>query len=75
MMVNIDLDKFPEFGSCIEFAQELIREQSVLCLPGKCFGTENFLRLVLTVPSELIVEACLRIREFSETHFTLSKIH
>lgn len=76
MMVSIDLDKFPKFDSCLQFAQELIREQSVQTLPGyPCFYFANYLRIVLTVPHELIIEACLRIREFSESHFALSKIH
>lgn len=74
MMIGINLDKFPEFENCLEFAHALIREQSVQTLPGyPCFYFKNFFRIVLTVPHELIEEACIRIREFCETHFTLSK--
>lgn len=74
MMIGIDLEKFPEYVTCLEFSQGLIKEQSVHTFPGfPCFFFPEFFRIVLTVPSELVVEACERIREFCETHYTLSK--
>lgn len=69
MMVKIELDKFPEFPSCLEFTEGLIREQNVLLFPGfPCFNFPGFMRIVLTVPEVLIVEACERIREFCMQH-------
>jgi tyrosine aminotransferase len=74
MMIGIDLDKFPAFETCFDFAQGLIKEQSVQTFPGyPCFFYPTFFRIVLTVPHDLINEACNRIREFCETHYTLSK--
>jgi predicted nucleic acid-binding protein len=43
--------------------------QSVFCLPSSCFDISNFMRIVLTVPKEMMIEACNRIKEFCEKHF------
>ncbi|XP_069758002.1 tyrosine aminotransferase isoform X2 [Narcine bancroftii] len=69
MMVGIDIDDFPEFKSDIDFTEHLIMEQSVFCLPATCFEYPNFFRVILTVPENLMMEACNRIRTFCEHHF------
>ncbi|KAG5684608.1 hypothetical protein PVAND_013833 [Polypedilum vanderplanki] len=67
IMIKIELEKFPKFKTCLEFTQQLIREQSVATFPGyPCFNFPGFFRIVLTVPKELIIEACERIKEFCE---------
>jgi tyrosine aminotransferase len=69
IMIKIQLEKFPDFSSCREFTEGLIQEQSVLLFPGSpCFNFEGFFRIVLTVPEDLLVEACGRIKEFCEVH-------
>lgn len=45
----------------------------MFCLPGKCFDVDNFIRIVLTVPKEMIIEACERIKEFCKEHYKPSK--
>ncbi|CRK96860.1 CLUMA_CG009926, isoform A [Clunio marinus] len=69
MMVGIEIDRFPAYNNELDFVQDLVREQSVFCLPGKCFNIDNFMRIVLTVPRDMMVEACNRIREFCEKHY------
>lgn len=69
MMVGIEIEKFPEFNDELDFVQDLVKEQSVFCLPGKCFEIENYFRIVLTVPKEMMIEACDRIAEFCEHHY------
>lgn len=69
MMVGISITNFPDYPNELEFVQGLVKEQSVFCLPGKCFNIENYIRIVLTVPRSMIIEACNRIKEFCETHF------
>lgn len=70
MMIEILLERFPEFSSCMEFTDGLIKEQSVLLYPsGPCFNYPGFMRIVLTVPEDLIIEACERIKEFCKAHF------
>ena len=35
----------------------------------QCFEYPNFFRVVITVPEEMILEACSRIQEFCEMHY------
>lgn len=38
-MVQVDIEKFPEFENCLEFTQHLIREESCHVFPGQpCFN-------------------------------------
>jgi len=74
MMIAIQMENFPEFKTDLEFTQQLVTEQSVFCLPGKCFQYPNYFRVVLTVPEEKILEACDRISEFCRDHYTPSDI-
>lgn len=70
LMAKIELEKFPKFSTCLEFTQQLIREQSVATFSGfPCFNFPGFMRIVLTVPQEMITSACLRIKEFCEQHY------
>lgn len=71
MMIAIDINNFPDFDDEMDFVQSLVAEQSVFCLPGKCFEIKNYFRIVLTVPADKIREACLRIAEFCEIHYQL----
>lgn len=71
MMIGIDIDNFPEYGTELHFVQDLVKEESVFCLPGQCFDYPNFIRIVLTVPEEMIHEACFRIAEFCERHYKI----
>lgn len=67
MMIGIDLDHFPKYSTCLEFTQGLTKEQSVQTFPGfPCFFFASYFRIVLTVPGDLIEEACKRIKEFCE---------
>ncbi len=72
MMVRIDCCLFPAFRSDLEIVETLIKEQSVFCLPGKCFNIDNFFRIVLTIPERFMHEACDRIEEFCLQHAYLS---
>lgn len=69
MMIGIDVDGFAGIADEMEFVQALVREQSVFCLPGRCFDYPNYMRIVLTVPEEMIAEACARIAEFCAVHY------
>ncbi|KAJ6638585.1 Tyrosine aminotransferase, partial [Pseudolycoriella hygida] len=71
MMIGIDVDRFPEYSNELNFVQDLVKEESVFCLPGQCFDYPNYMRIVLTVPEEMIIEACGRIAEFCENHYKI----
>lgn len=75
MMIGIDLENFPEFSSCLEFVENLTAEQSVLAFPGTCFNFPGYFRFVLTVPEDVIIEACQRIQDFCFEHFKDSKVN
>lgn len=72
MMVGIDMPRFPEFNEDLDFVEKMVSEQSVFCLPGKCFEYPNFFRIVLTVPADHIEIACRRITEFCRDHYSPS---
>ncbi|XP_051952641.1 tyrosine aminotransferase-like [Xyrauchen texanus] len=69
IMVGIEMEHFPEFQNDVEFTERLVTEQSVFCLPATAFEYPNFFRIVVTVPEEMMVEACIRIREFCARHY------
>ena len=74
MMVAIDLSAFPGFETDLQVVEALVAEQSVFCLPGKCFNIPDFFRIVLTVPKDMLVEACNRIQEFCADHQKVVKL-
>nr|AHM92294.1 tyrosine aminotransferase [Rousettus leschenaultii] len=73
IMVEIQMEHFPEFENDVEFTEQLFVEQSVQCLPAKCFEYPNFFRVVITVPKVMMLEACSRIQEFCEQHYHLAE--
>merc|ERR1712038_1480277 len=70
MMIGIDIEKFPGFVSDVDFTERMVTEQSVFCLPAKCFQYPNFFRIVLTVPEAKLQAACGRLAEFCEHHYS-----
>ncbi|KAJ0181951.1 hypothetical protein K1T71_002673 [Dendrolimus kikuchii] len=68
MMIEIKISCFPKFTNELAFIKSLLAEQSILCIPGTCFNYPNFMRIVLTVPEEILHEACARIIEFCKEH-------
>ncbi|XP_064540813.1 tyrosine aminotransferase [Drosophila montana] len=69
MMIGLSKEHFSAFKDDTHFVQELVNEQSVFCLPGSCFAYPGYLRIVLTVPSAMLEEACVRIAEFCYAHY------
>ncbi|PNF35002.1 Tyrosine aminotransferase [Cryptotermes secundus] len=68
MMVGINMAEFPDFASELNFVEQMVTEESVFCLPSKCFDYTNYMRLVLTVPEEQLREACHRITAFCKRY-------
>lgn len=68
MMVQVDRDYLPSFRNDLDIVEALVKEESVFCLPGKCFNIPDFFRIVLTIPGQYMVEACDRIEEFCLRH-------
>ena len=74
LQVGIEMQRFPSFSSDLELIERMVAEESVFCLPGACFDYPNFMRLVLTVPTELMIEACNRLEFFFERYFVAERI-
>ena len=69
MMVGLDPSYFPAFNhNDVAIVEGLVKEQSVFCLPGKCFNVNDFFRIVLTVPRDMLETACQRIAQFATDH-------
>jgi len=69
MMVKIELDCFPDFTSDTEFAERLMTEESVFCLPASCFSYPGFFRIVMSLPNDKALEACERLMMFCDRHY------
>eukprot|EP01012_Entosiphon_sulcatum_P027473 TRINITY_DN3311_c0_g1_i1.p1 TRINITY_DN3311_c0_g1~~TRINITY_DN3311_c0_g1_i1.p1 ORF type:complete len:448 (-),score=92.61 TRINITY_DN3311_c0_g1_i1:15-1358(-) len=67
-MVEIAVDQFPGFESDRDFSIALLREEQVMVLPGQCFGVVNFFRVVTSLPSDYLAQACQRIEHFCRRH-------
>ena len=50
------------------FAQLLLQEENLFVLPGKCFNIDNFVRLVMCCPAEMLQDACDRLKAFCARH-------
>ena len=52
-----------------EFARDLLEKERVAAMPGTSFGDQarGFIRLSLTVPDDILSEACRRIARFART--------
>ena len=51
-----------------DFAKLLLQEENLFILPGKCFTMDNFVRLVMCCPPEMLLDACNRLKAFCARH-------
>ncbi|KAK6746299.1 hypothetical protein RB195_012421 [Necator americanus] len=63
MMIGIEKSLY---GDDIQFVSNLIKEESVFCLPGSAFSAPGWIRLVITHTEEITEDAASRIRLFCE---------
>jgi len=68
MMVKIQLDELFDIDNDMEFVEKLISEQSVFLLPANIFGMDGWVRIVLTVPDDILRDACNRVAMFCQEH-------
>lgn len=68
VMVRVDVDLLADVADDVEFCSKLLAEESVVALPGQCFGVRNFVRVVFTAPKDKLEVAYARIRDFCARH-------
>ncbi|KAF0984306.1 hypothetical protein FDP41_007483 [Naegleria fowleri] len=68
-MIGIDLNMFDDsIRDDVEFSSLLLKEESLVVLPGQCFRMKNYFRVV-TCPSKAdLVEAYDRLEAFCQRH-------
>lgn len=66
MFVMLDVRRTKLTGE--EFAWQLLKEQNVSVMPGESFGKggAGHIRIALTVDSEILRDACIKIRKLAE---------
>lgn len=69
-MVKINFDLFEESleSDDVLFTKKLLEEENVFCLPGTCFESPGYFRVVTCAPEEVLREAFTRIGAFCEHH-------
>jgi tyrosine aminotransferase len=63
------MNAFKGFEKDTDFVQALLQEEYIFVLPGKCFGIDNFFRVVTCPAREALVEAFDRLQQFCQRHY------
>jgi len=66
-MVRVDCGLLG-FDSDVDLSRQLLEEESVFVLPGQCFESPGYVRVVLSPPLDKLTEAARRLREFCARH-------
>ena len=68
-MIGIDIDMFDDqINDDVEFSSLLLKEESLIVLPGQCFRMKNFFRVVTCPSKNDLVEAYDRLEQFCARH-------
>jgi len=68
-MIGIQVDMFDDsINDDVEFSSLLLKEESLIVLPGQCFRMKNYFRVVTCPSKEALVEAYDRLEQFCARH-------
>ncbi|RNE96177.1 tyrosine aminotransferase [Trypanosoma conorhini] len=65
---KIELEKFKDIKTDVEFFEKLLEEENVQVLPGSIFNLPGFMRVTTTRPVSVYREAVERIKAFCQRH-------
>lgn len=69
MFFKVQLENFPQFKTTLEFMQKLANDENVFVFPSECFNFPGFIRIILTAPEKLLIDACDRIEHFCAKYY------
>ncbi|RXI03013.1 hypothetical protein DVH24_003091 [Malus domestica] len=68
VMVKLDLSLLEDINDDIEFCFKLVKEESVIFLPGKAVGLNNWIRITFAADPSSVEEALRRTKSFCQRH-------
>ena len=63
-MVRINTEALEGIRDDADFAMQILTEENLFVLPGKIFGMDSFVRVVICLPPEKLADAFSRIKNF-----------
>lgn len=68
VLVKLNMSMLEDISDDVEFCIKLVREESVIVIPGKAVGMKNWIRIFFACDLSLLVDGLVRIKAFCERH-------
>ncbi|BAF19493.1 nicotianamine aminotransferase 1-like isoform X1 [Oryza sativa Japonica Group] len=68
MMVKLDISQLSDICDDIDFCSKLVKEESVVLLPGRALGMENWLRITFALDPPRLKQGLERVKSFCRRH-------
>ncbi|CAM0910543.1 unnamed protein product [Alopecurus aequalis] len=68
MMVKLDVSQLSDISDDEDFCSKLTKEESVILLPGKALGMENWLRITFATEPPTLKQGLERLKSFCRRH-------
>ncbi|XP_024990154.1 nicotianamine aminotransferase B-like isoform X2 [Cynara cardunculus var. scolymus] len=68
VMVKLDLSAFEDIEDDLEFCVKLVKEESLIILPGVVVGLKNWIRITYAIEPSYLQDGIKRLKAFCERH-------
>ncbi|OMO97100.1 Aminotransferase, class I/classII [Corchorus capsularis] len=68
VMVKLNISMLEDIKDCVDFCVKLVKEESVMILPGVAVGMKNWLRITFAVELSSLEEGLARVKTFCQRH-------